>query len=215
MIEIYGTIIPMRVKKSRDKYEETMMQRYNIIVPIRYKKFVQDKYGVDNISQIIEVKNKKKITCLKNYGIEAGFLDKEKSKQTCLIKYGVEYPNQNQEQFNKGFKTRLLIHQYKNTILTYQGTYELDFIEKHYDKYPDIQNGLSFKYIMNGKNKVYHSDFYIQSLNLIVEIKNSYLAKRDKEEIKLKKQSVIDAGYNYLMILNKNYDEFIKITSVV
>jgi len=70
-------------------------------------------------------------------------------------------------------------------------------------------NAICIKYTFNGKNKVYHPDFYIPSLNLIVEIKNSYLAEKDKEQIELKKQASINSGFKYIMIINKNYTQFI------
>ena len=122
--------------------------------------------------------------------------------------YGVEHPLQNKEIHNKQQKSGFKLKQYKDTNLYYRGLYELDLIEKYHDKYPDLQNGPSIKYIFNEKNKIYHSDFYIPSLNLVIEIKNSHLAKRDKEEIELKKQSVIEAGFNYIMIVDKNYSKF-------
>ena len=55
---------------------------------------------------------------------------------------------------------------------------------------------------------MYHSDYFIPSKNLIVEIKNSYLAKKYKNNIEMKKQSAIINGYNYIMIVDKNYSVF-------
>jgi hypothetical protein len=50
-------------------------------------------YGVENISQIEDIKLKKKQTKLKNYGDE-NFYNKTKAISTCLAKYGVENPTQ-------------------------------------------------------------------------------------------------------------------------
>ena len=58
--------------------------------------------------------------------------------------------------------------------------------------------------------KIYHSDFYIPSLNLIIEIKSSWTLKLDNE-IKQKKNYCIKSGYKYIMIKNKNYNRFNKI----
>ena len=55
-----------------------------------------------------EVKNKKKITNLKLYGVENCFQSKEKQekiKQTCLLKYGVENPHQSKEIIEKTKET--------------------------------------------------------------------------------------------------------------
>jgi len=91
------------------------------------------KYGVENISQLEEIKNKKKETTLKNYGVEHNSQSKEiknkkistclknngvehpqqskeikkKSKHTCLINYGVYYPQQCEELKQKAINTSL------------------------------------------------------------------------------------------------------------
>ena len=143
------------------------------------------------------------------YGVEYNFQRekfKKKYNKICLEKYGVENASQNIDIYNKGLKTRRLIHKYKDTNLTYQGSYELDFLEKNYIKFPDIKRGPSIKYKVNGRNKVYHPDFYIPSQNLIIEIKSSYILTLD-ENFEAKKEATISSGFNYLMILDKNYSE--------
>ena len=73
------------------------------------------KYGVENISQSQEIRNKVKQTCLEKYGVENISQSQEirnKVKQTCLEKYGVEHPFQSQEAQNK----------YKQTCLERYGT---------------------------------------------------------------------------------------------
>ena len=80
-------------------------------------------------------------------------------------------------------------------------------INRYYNKFTDIQRGPSIRYIYNGKNKVYHSDFYIPSKNLVVEIKSSWVLKIDIE-VEEKKKATIANGFNYIMILDKNYKDF-------
>ena len=61
----------------------------------KLKMTIYDKYGVDNISQVQEIKDKKTNTTLKNWGVENPFQSEEvktKSKETCLEKYGFENP---------------------------------------------------------------------------------------------------------------------------
>ena len=56
--------------------------------------------GVEYALQSKEVKEKSKVTCLKNFGVEHSQQSKEvkeKSKVTCLKNLGVEYPLQSQE----------------------------------------------------------------------------------------------------------------------
>lgn len=62
--------------------------------PKKTKKIWQEKYGVDNVFMLEEVKEKSKQTCLNNYGVENAALSqevKDKIKNTNLEKYGVEY----------------------------------------------------------------------------------------------------------------------------
>jgi hypothetical protein len=187
------------------------------------------KYGVECLFSSKEKQEKAKQTKKERYGNE-NYNNREKSKKTCTKKYkvecfvqssifrfktiktnlelfGVEYPLQNIKIFMEGEKTRFLIHEYKNTKIFYRASFEKHFLDTYYGKI-NIENGKSFNYIFNGKNKVYHSDFYIPFLNLIVEVKNSYLANRDKKQIEAKEKATIANGFNYIMIVNKDYTEF-------
>jgi len=194
-------------------------------ISFQMQKGVFEKYKIKSTFQIKEVRNKSKETCIIKYKNE-NYRNDEKIKQTCLEKYGVdnplksseirkqmkqtmikrygsENPQQNREIFNNSLKTRFQLHKYKDTDLTYQGSYELDFLDKFYGKI-DIENGPSIKYVANKKNKVYHSDFYIPTKNLIVEIKSSWTLKLDVD-IEEKKKATIANGFNYIMIMDKNY----------
>ena len=174
MIKKYGTIIPMRVEKSRKKYVRTMINRYGVAVPAKNKKI------------------------------------SEKILKTMNIKYGNNAPIQNEKIFDKSFKTRIKIFRYKNLQLTYQGSYELDFIQNFINKI-DISNGPRIKYISkDGVNRVYYSDFYIKSLNLIVEIKSSFTISLD-DDLPEKKAAATKNGYDYMMIIDKDYKEFTKL----
>lgn len=126
-------------------------------------------------------------------------------RHSCLDKYGVEHPMQNINIFEKGQKTKFLRHKFKDTNIWYQGSYELDFLEKYFDKYPDIERGPTIKYKLNGKNKIYFPDFYIPSKNVVVECKNSYLFNKHKDIIQIQEISTIDSGFNFIIIIDKNY----------
>jgi hypothetical protein len=68
------------------------------------------RYGVENISQLENVKNKKKETTLKNYGVEHNSqcqIIKDKKIITSLKNNGVEYPQQCEEIRNKSKQTTL------------------------------------------------------------------------------------------------------------
>ena len=61
---------------------------------MKYKNTCLQKYGVENLFNSTDIKNKIKITNLAKYGVEYSTqseIVKNKSKQTCLQKYGVEH----------------------------------------------------------------------------------------------------------------------------
>jgi len=202
-------ILELRKKSCLEKFGvDNVFKCNNIKEKIKNTNLL--KYGHENYLNSKEGIKKKKETWIKNYGVDnprkSSVIDK-KIKETNLIKYGVEYTHQNREILEKSFKTRRCLKQYLNTNISYQGSYELDFLEKYYDKI-DIENGPSINYLFEGKNKVYHSDFYIPSLNLVVEIKSTYILTLDREIIE-KKKATISNGFNYILILDKNYNDFI------
>jgi hypothetical protein len=230
-LEKYGTKYPLQSKEIQEKIKQNNLKNYGVKYnwqredikenskntcfekygdkyyrnPEKSKQTCLNNFGVENPFQSEEIKEKSKQTKLKRYGDE-NYNNPEKNKETCLKKYGVENPSQNREISDKAFKTRISLKRYRDTDLWYQGSYEYDFIDKYLPLFPDLQRGPSIKYIFNGKNKIYHPDFYIPSLNLIIEIKNSYLAKKNKDEIEAKQKATISNGFKYLLILDKQYD---------
>ena len=161
-------------------------------------------FGVKNVFEIPEVKKKIKNSMTTHFGVDNNMKCKEGRdaySKSINNKYGVNWPLQNREILEKGQKSAKTLKQF-NEKIWYQGTYELDFLTKYCDTYPDIQRGPSINY----ENKIYHPDFYIPSLNLIIEIKSSWTL--DKNEMKLKSDATINAGYKFIMILDKNYHEF-------
>jgi Uma2 family endonuclease len=61
----------------------------------------------------------------------------------------------------------------------------------------------------------YHSDFYDKERNLIIEIKNSYLYERDYNEIKAKEKYTKESGFEYIIIIDKNYDNLNSILKII
>jgi len=114
--------------------------------------------------------------------------------------------------FSKENQKRL----FSGTTLHYQGSYELDFLQKFYDKIK-IENGKVFSYVdINEFNRKYISDFYLPEYNLIVEIKSSYTFFKSKgaENNNFKQNKVLNDGYNFIFIIDKNYEQFLKIINV-
>lgn len=170
------------------------------------------KYGVKCTLNTPTSIKKKKATWTKNYGVDNPSKSakiKKQKEQVSLKKFGVKNPAQHILIHKKIHKIRS--KKFRDSALYYQGSFELDFLEKYYDKFPDIQRGPSFHYKFGGNDKIYFSDFYIPSKNLIIEIKNSYLYKRDKEIIFQKETAVKEKNYKYIIIIDKDYSKLNKL----
>lgn len=214
--------------KLRDKVKNGMRKKYNVEHPMQSKdikdKMYLDlisKYCVDNVSKLEEVKRKKEETCFKNHGVINPSQNKDisrrqiiKYKENYMIKYGFEHPMQRKEIFDKMMLSSYKIIYYNDELFS-QGTYELDFL--NYCEVNNIidmiSNGPSIEYEINDKNHVYHSDFYIEKLNLIIEIKSSYTYNIDLEKNLSKEKYSKIKGFNFIFIIDKDYtklNEYIK-----
>lgn len=160
----------------------------------------------EEISKILE--NRKK-TCNLKYNVDNYSQTDEykiKFKNTCLEKYGVESPMQSGILFHKQQISGLKTKKYNNTDLTYQGTYEFDFLENYYDKVR-IEKINPIKYKLNENTHYYHPDFYLPDYNLIIEVKSSYTYEFDLEKNIAKKEYSIKSGFSFLFIIDKDYSE--------
>lgn len=236
-IEKFGVNMPLQNKEIKEKAYKTMEQKYGAKTTLQSKMLIKKKektseekygdkkyqnkdkiketnvrkYGYENPMGNKKIRKKRKKTMIKKYGSEHALKNidcRNKFKHTCKEKYGVEYPMQNEKLFEKQQKNSFFSHKYKKTNINYRGSYELDFLEKFYEKYSDMQNAKSITYIFENKTKIYFPDFYIPSLNLVIEIKNSYLLKKDQQKINLKRNAAVNNGFNYILIVDKNYNEF-------
>ena len=114
-----------------------------------------------------------------------------------------EYREKNAKQFasigGHGIKT------------TYNGkhlksSYEL-IVVKYLDEETNINyeyEPMLFDYTINNENHKYIPDIYIKDLNLFIEIKPKY--KINEEVNQIKRQSVIDKGYNYKFLTEDDLD---------
>jgi hypothetical protein len=153
-------------------------------------------------------KNKK--TNYDKFGCEYSFqssIVKLKIKSTLMDRYGVDHPTKNREIFEKAQSTAYKTFRYKDGEIKYQGSYELNFIEYCIDKKIIFGNGHTIDYVMNDKKRKYHSDFYLPDYNLICEVKSLYTYNDDYDENILKMEYTIKSGYNFLFIIDKNYNE--------
>lgn len=103
----------------------------------------------------------------------------------------------------KGLKINYIDHLY------YQGSYEKEFIMIYKDKIK-IDNGISIVYKYLGEKKIYHSDYYLPDFDLVIEVKSSYWYNKHLGMCKAK-EKYTRLTHNYIMILDKNYDDFNKL----
>jgi hypothetical protein len=227
----YGVENVFQLNDVKEKRNNTMKKKYGaeqtsnseLLKEKRKQTFIKN-FGVNSYTSTNEFKEKSKQTKLKKYGHsnyvdqkklkqtklekygDENYNNREKAKQTCLEHFGVENQMQDKEIFEKQQNSAHRFKFFKNTNLIYQGLYEYDFLEKYYDKFPKIKRGLRIKYYdINNKIRYYYSDYYISSLNLIIEIKSSWtLHKNDKQ----KEKGAVANGFNYIMIIDKNYKDF-------
>jgi hypothetical protein len=71
----------------------------------------------------------------------------------------------------------------------------------------DIQSGRkvpTVNYKFDGKNKTYFPDMYVDSKNLLVEVKCEYTYQNDLEKNKAKREAAINSGYDYKTIIFDN-----------
>lgn len=173
------------------------------------------KYGVENNYQVEHIKDKIKSNNLEKYGFkyyQSTIEYRQKYKTTCLEKYGVENPMQTKEIHNKQQSSAFKINYYNN--LSYRGTYELDFIKFCENNSLKISKIDKIEYMFNNNVHYYFSDFYLEDYNLVCEIKSDYYYKLDESKNICKKEYTIKSGYNFLFIINKNYDDLKKIINL-
>ncbi|MDD5649185.1 MAG: hypothetical protein PHF86_02025 [Candidatus Nanoarchaeia archaeon] len=201
---------PMNINISFCNFHKTIFcskKCQNINLSHKKKNYTLDKK--------ILIENKRKQTCLEKYGVNNPIKDPliiKKIKQTCLEKYG-ESSYFKSKKFKDELDNRMNSFYHKkrflNSNLHYQSSYELDFLEKYYNRFV-IENGPTIFYNIKNKEKRYYSDFYVPSLNLIIEIKSSYIYKKTLGENLQKKKYSEKMGYNFLFLLDKNYKKLEK-----
>jgi len=184
------------------------------------KKTIKKKYGVDNISQFEDIKQKKIETSRKNWGTdypwqsEAG---KQLQKDGVYKKYGVENVSQDLDIRTK--ITESNSDEYETPdgkIVNVQGseTFILNYLYKNYGSHiitPQPKIRLSY-YDENGINHYWFPDIMItdsknNNSKWLIEVKHFELLHFEKNRnIRYEIKSGIDNGYNaFVIITNEKY----------
>lgn len=167
---------------------------------------VCEKYGVDNIFQAAEIKEKSRQTMLNNYGVEHPAQSPEimeKIKTTCKKNWGTSHHFQSDKYWkaNKHYKCKDYIMPSGNTIKI-QGNEgkALDILLETYDENQIITNDFEMPYIwyeFKGKRKRYFPDIYIPDENIMIEVKSKYTYEKSLEQNLLKRDATIAAGFHH------------------
>jgi hypothetical protein len=150
---------------------------------------------------------------------------REQFKRRMKQRYGREHLLNDPDQQKKMLAGRKISGTYTwsdgSKEFTYTGSYEKDFLEfldniLGFTNSSDIHSPAPqiFRYKVDGKESFYIPDFYIESLNLIVEIKsktNNHYRQRDIHIEKTKDDILGNSGYNYIKIFDKDYRGFTKL----
>lgn len=224
-IDKYGTSSANTLLEKIEKTKQTCLERYGNVCSVQandiHKKAEQtwiNKYGVNHSAKSEEVRNKIKETIFKHYGVYSSFdspIIRQRSKNTMIERYGVSYAMQNSDSHKLNQKNNYKSKQYilpSGIIVNLRGFEPnfLDFVfqnnllnEKDIDCSPK-----TVKYVNRiGTTAHYYPDFHIPKLNLIVEIKSWYTVKLDKN-IEQKKEACLTKGFNYIRIVDNDFQEF-------
>jgi len=172
-------------KKTQDKCKNTCLKKYGYEhnlskgSPMRDKmvRNLIKKYGVTNISQLENVKNKKRKTFQKNH--------KEPHPLWGNTWYDIKIGNEEYKvQGYERYAIYDLIKKYgkENVII----------------RYKDIKSNIGeIIYFYNNKKYRYYPDFYIKSENKIIEVKSLFTLQNNLEITTLKMESCVNEGLKY------------------
>ena len=152
------------------------------------KRTTMQKYGVENISQLKEIKEKKKQTCLKHYGVDnpaKSDIVYDKIHETSLDRYGVDSPNKSIQKKEK--IKRILLQKYGvENVMQIPEIYKKNEDSKRNNgtlntSKPEKEILLLLQYLFKEvkhpyKSKLYpfKCDFYIPELDLYIEFQGSW-----------------------------------------
>lgn len=233
----YGVEHPYMVGEIRDRIKNTMALRYGACSPMQVPelkakiiKTTLDRYGVeffgssDQFLQDSESRlEKRKLTYIANYGVDHPMKSleiKEKYQQTCIEKYGVRHhmmvPEICEKQQNSMISRREYIWK-TGDISSVQG-YEpmvLHDLEENGYGFSDVKTMPSdmppIWYWWEGTNHRYYPDIYIESENLIIEVKSKWTYDMEIEKNQSKFKAVEAAGFKFKLIIKNRQSTEISI----
>jgi len=171
-----------------------------------------EKYGVENVSQNETCKEKRTNTMIERFGVENASQNdmvKLQKKLTSLENFGVSHHLKDYDMFQKHQRVQFKTKQYKDTELTYQGSYELYFLEQMELKglLGEVGPGKSYKYSIGHDAHMYHTDFFFRGQNIEIKSNWTYNKNGADQELQLlnevKWQAVRDFGDKLIILIEK------------
>jgi hypothetical protein len=219
LLKKYGKEYYSQTNKFKQQYKKTCLEKYGTEYYTQSKNYL-NKSQITNFKKSKEEKDQKikkiKQTCLEKYDCIAPAQNKEiqeKIKQTCLDKYGTEnvmHSKEIQKIWQKNIFKRKEYLLPSNEYIKLQG-YEpktLDVILQYTDVFDINFNPKPILYYYKNKKHYYFPDFYIISLNLIIETKSTWiLNEQGKEKNNAKFEACKNNGFNFLLVLDNNHEE--------
>ena len=223
LIERYDVDHNFKIKEVIEKRKNTFLEKYDEIsatknteIKNKTKKTNLRKYGFVSPIMNINVKNKSNKTLLDNWGVDTPLKNKDillKYESTMFNRYGVKYWIQDSNNFDNlnknGKHKKYTLPNGEEVNLQGYEDYVLDLIllknfniDDIYIKNKNITEEIGvITYQNNNKEHKYYPDFYIKSINLIVEVKSTYTYSSDIIINKLKRQACIDKKLNFEFII--------------
>lgn len=234
-LEKFGVEHQFNLPEIQEKCKNSMVDKYNtsnvMLVPEireKHRQTTLENWGVENPFQSEIIRNKIHKTCLEKYNVIYPIQlikFQEKTKQTCIAKYGKEFVSQVPEISEKQLKNCYNLKSFTfpcGNIIHVQG-YEpklLNILVKDGYTFEDIVVDRSLVpeiWYNNTKNKKcrYYCDIYIPKINTIYEVKSTWTYKKDTENILLKKQACLEAGYKFELYIFDAKDNIIDLSSLL
>jgi hypothetical protein len=182
-------------------------------------------YGANSAMCNQDIQDKSKSTLKLNYNVDSPLQHPDllkKYEDTMFERYGYRYwlqdPHKADLMLNLSRKYKKYILQDNRTI-NLQGYEDYAFFEILLNKYElsdiyitktEIADNIGkIFYVLDDKQHRYYPDFFVKSVNKIIEVKCEYTYNKDLEINKLKQQVCIDLGFDFeFLIIDK--DEYKK-----
>lgn len=153
---------------------------------------ILEKYGVANISQNMEVKRKKA-----EHETEVTKANRRtKMESTCVARYGCRHYMQSTEfvQSRYGWKDYVYSSGETLRLLGYE-KYAAKILDDNGVKFNDVKINHTIPYTLNGIQRSYRPDFFLNEHNLCIEVKSTYTVSADGDKNIAKWNSAIFFGY--------------------